>query len=311
MIHLTITPSDPRPAFANLYRSLGAAGPLTDALNAEAPHVLEIHQRIRTLTNSARALKPPRTDDYLAHQIATELEAGRGVPEDLLTTVAGTSDSQTALTRTVTLLQGVGQNLASERDEALRSASDALLGHLNQQLADLLTDLPESARTAPPSAEAALDADRGADYKAHQAAAQQYAAIRSAQGRLAGALWGRETVSAANPWWSHVGYIGDPVAAWPDYLEWKRKGHVTDEHGARRFDTPWPDLSDAEAFDWLLRHPEAKPWIPTRQQYDALVHELGMATRPDPTPKGRNPLRQIFDQDGLVIPPPDVSAMAF
>ena len=287
---ITIRSTVSNPQIGRLNRSTRTNAALAAAIAAVAPEYLSISEQLERLTRTAAKVLPLLTDDDLAADLTARLAVGDDVPADLLTTVAGMPDAGTAWTRASTILNGIAQRLGEERDNLLHDRREAIQANLARQLADLFDTLPPEARNAPRSSQAAIAADAVEGFKAAQTAAATYATIRDAQMQLARATWSIEFTGPAT-WWPILGFIAAPDDAWHDLLSWRATGRARNEYGNTLPVTPpWPDLHTAEAFNWLLDHPKARPWIPTANEYDEAVSRLNTATdQPPKRERGDDP----------------------
>lgn len=275
---MTITITQPTSMLRTpaLHRAIRSNPALTAAFTAEAPQYLTLSEQLDTLIRTARKVQPVRSDDDLAEELTTRLAEGKGVPPDLLKTVANVVDGATAWTRASTLLNAIADRLSQQRDEVIYSRSTPILKHLSEQLAELL-EKSQNLRDAPANADEAIATGNVETFRSAQAAQATYATIRQAQQQLARATWEIEFAGDGS-WWPVLGYIVEPDRIWSDILEWHSLGYTRDEHGnMRKLTPPWPDLASATALPWLLAHPSVQPWIPTRDQYAAVADRFDLA----------------------------------
>lgn len=271
-------------------RAIHANPALKAAVTAHAPRYFELQERLQRLIDTARQVEPGPTDDTLTTLVLDALASGDGVPADFLRTVAATPHPEAVFERAANVLHGIAGALTFERDDQVAARLPQIRGHLADQLAKTIAAATKLL-DAPADAEAAITAGRTEDYEQARELESRYEQIRAAQR----AIWTRET--AADTWWTVVGYIADPQAAWPDYLPWLNAGQrllvETEGTGTLVTSPPWPDLTSAPALWWLARRPEARPWIPrTAEDYEQATLSLELASarsaqgaRRTPTPR--------------------------
>lgn len=100
--------------------------------------------------------------------------------------------------------------------------------------------------------------------------------------------------------------FADPLTVWPDLPHFLRWTYRKDEMGNRRtLEPPWPSLHSQheEMFDWLMDHPDAEVWVPTRPERDQLRAAITEAAQSlnDPSERARQWRRRHsrFDDNAL------------
>lgn len=254
---------------------------LRAAIETVAPEYFALRDQLETLVRTARELKAVPTDDDLRHELEADLAAGKGLPADLLARIAATGDGGTAMARARRVLDAIANDLQGKADNALRSDADAIMHHLHGLLSQTIAQAAE-VRDAPTTAEDAIAAGpKGvARYEKLRAVEARYAEIRAAQSAMV-QLWDIEK-TGPDSWWSVVGFIRSPRVAWEHVVDWHRRGYRIEQDGRARdaqvkLTPPWPALDTAEGLHWLVDHPEASPWVPTREQYTETELRLEMS----------------------------------
>lgn len=154
-----------------------------------------------------------------------------------------------------------------ELDLQLVQNFDSIFVHLNAALGEMLTEGRElSAKlTGVTDVEAAVDADLVEEFRRFRQLGEEYGRLRYQQSVVFTATESEGRAMHAVP----TAYLAAPPAADPDYIARMLHAPVLTSEGRQRpaNAAPWPeDWKSAEAFAWVLAHPEAKPWVPTRAE---------------------------------------------
>jgi len=257
-------------------------GPLANAL-ASLPSWVEARDRLAALESFSVPSQLPETlEARISALIEGTLSGADMSPDQILAEAAaikGRFEAEQLLVSTATRLRGAA---VGDMDVALSSGGDQLLRHLHRQLSDLLAEATEVARVlgSVRTAEQAIDADKVEPWQRLGDLRGGYAAIRNAQT----AVFNRTSSQSLALRQRAVAFIQHPREVDQDFVA-RRAGQPvkikSDDGWVTRNPrpVPWPDLSQPEALDWLVAHPEAGPWVPTERELTRAEEVIAAAAR--------------------------------
>lgn len=249
---------------------------LRDAVEAAVPGYRAV---TAALARCAEVLAARRRDtgraarDDLVARVAADLAAGRDVPAglgaDAYTAVHASALAQAA----VEVLTQVEESLAADRDDATRGAVDGVLRHLNGRLQATVTAARALPLRGAQTADAAIAAGVTGAWTQLGQLRGTYVQVRAAQHRVMAALADAEHVAT-------FGFVANYAQLFPGWARAARGEHL-DVDAATRTATairqPWPDDHPGR-FAWLVAHPQARPWVPTRRQLREAVQAAHAAS---------------------------------
>lgn len=269
------------------------SGALRDSLSRLPEWAATLDQLTR-LDMAAGAPRPNigSTTENLAALITEALAGGGDLPADLTEQAARIKAEVDARTETAHALEKVRSDLTGRLDRIVRENVGTLYRHLNEELQAVLTETRALGDLADiGTAEAAIDSDRGEDYRTLVALEARYAGVRSAQSILT-----RNVSGDTAPRFPELVHMPDPVAVFPDLFDWRARGYVTDERTGerRKVSPPWPvDLTPAAHPDrggamlrWAAESGAAL-WVPTMKQLKEAGATLHDRFAPEPVSLGR------------------------
>lgn len=240
---------------------------------ASIPAWRTVADALTALAASPRPVPPGDPADIVKAHLLDAVRNGSSVPDDLPEVAAKAAGAASAFAALVAGRDNARRELAADLDAALRGHWSTLFEALNAELGAIV----EAARTLAPledltDAETAVRADRVPDYQAYRALLSRYAAVRTAQSRLA-----RHSDALAEVTHAEVMFIAAPDSAFPDWAAWRTTGHKVDPRTKQRIrlSPPWPcdpsgrltvsDAGSPEFLRWILTS-RARAWVPTPHQ---------------------------------------------
>lgn len=218
----------------------------------------------------------------LRAEVIGALLAGDPVPADLGARAYETQLSAASDRAAADVLYGVESTLKNRAAAAVRSGADDGLRALKPLLASVVERAralaPRVARA--PSAEAAVVADPAtlAAYQQFGGCLSEYQAIRAAQRAVTGRSDECIGVTPIGELLRVSGEISNLDQVHPDWRP--------DTNSQRLTEPPWPDYTPSDLLRvqhtrayllWLVSHPVAEPWVPTRSELAANFEEQGRA----------------------------------
>lgn len=171
------------------------------------------------------------------------------------------------------------ENLRADHSGALELAFTqnvaAVFRHLNKELGDLLAEARtiDAKLSGISTLEAAVDAGLVNEFRGLRALGGRHSTLRSAQRAVFQAVDSQGRQMSRLP----AAHIADPIAVDPDFIARTNRARVLirgDETREAR-PAPWPeDWTSYGTFVWLVRNPDAKPWIPTMRELDDAMAAL-------------------------------------
>lgn len=285
--------------YGSLRRATGVLAEVVDALPGYGEALAAQAVADRTVTTYLERLPPVSDHDPSARLLAL-LESGEPLPDDLpalLWTDTKVRREQNAYAESV--CRDVVQRLAHRVDGVLEGQRDRLTALLDERLKATVEEARGIDVLGAEDADSAIDAGVGAQWARLRRLRADYRELRAAQSTVLRLLYGQASGGLRG-----FGFLANYAEMVPGWLELQagRRSVInpdgTSEKGlAAR--APWmppheslisddPDDTDDDLrLDWLLRTPEAVPWIATPKQIkaaeDAAVEALwATATTPDP-----------------------------
>lgn len=231
------------------------------------PAWVQAAEQLTQLTSYSAPVGGDDVDDLLAEEIREALEAGQGVPEDIITRAAAITGHNEAIERVGRALMRAQTSLTVELDEAVTAGAAELYGHLNGELHQVLQDtralLPKLGGVR--DAETAIDAGKVDAWSAFTELSDRFAGVRTAQLQLMRDVT-RSVTHEAPP----EAYLEHALDIYPEVNHAPRGGWVHPAGGNKDpywATPPWPDeWHTPEALLWAVENPEAGAWVATPQQ---------------------------------------------
>ncbi|TFV67221.1 UNVERIFIED_ORG: hypothetical protein E4P37_03425 [Bacillus sp. AZ43] len=274
-------------AYATIHQ---AANPALRAALDTLPRWVRATRALDALADGIAAMPPTPAVADLADELHAALLDGHGMPGDLSAQVGARIVTERVPPAVQAVLEDVAGRLTVDRDAAVTAGSDTILAHLHAQLGaavdtarDAFADLGHARDEAAVIATGATEAWTAV----HQAAAT-VADIRTAQRLIADKIWfGGGQGRGAH--WPSASVIANTLDVFPAYGRWKAHGFTVDAEGHRTvIRDPRPEPGTLAHLEWLATGP-ARPWVPTRAEYDdadaALTAAVRAAHAADPAPR--------------------------
>ncbi len=282
------------------YQTLhGATGPLGDAVAALPGYAaarLELERARGQLSAYLQSLPAPGHVTAAADVVAL-LAAGDPLPPTLPEDTWKAANAPEITRHLGHVFDQALQQIAAHRDRIIHEGADAIVSHLDRAVRECVDEARTLKLKGDTTAEEAIDAGVGAAWGRMRALRATYGEIRDAQATVTRVVYRPNGIDLRG-----FGFLRNFAEFVPDF-DAQRGGRFMDTAfaaGTRPTRYPWlpavPSMTHEDPIDdddlrfaWLVRTPEAVPWVPTPAQLEdarqAALDALA-ATRPRPQ---RNP----------------------
>jgi hypothetical protein len=260
-----------------------APGPLADAL-ATLPSWTAARDRLAALeaVQVPSDGLPATINDRVAGLIEATLSENRPDTSELLSAVVAARARFEGEQLLSSVANGMREDAVTELDEALAAGADHLLGHIHNQLSELLSEATEVARAlgSVSTAEQAIAADKVTAWQRLDELRAGYVAIRRAQN----SVFQRTSSQTSSVSRLAAAYLENPAEVDSDFVA-RRVGQPVRYQSGEGWESrepkpaPWPDLAQPEALDWFAAHPEARAWVPTQGELARAEEQIARAGR--------------------------------
>lgn len=298
----TLLPGSDMP---NLHRD---NGPLGDALRSIPAWVSAARDlaRLTAARPERRNVATPEVEieAYLENALAD----GADIDLDALTDYARTVTAELAVMSALHHgFEAAVRQAANRLDETLRDHRQEIHAHLTAQLVDVVEDARDRADAIGLTAEQAIAAGLVDAYQELGDVLLRFRRLRTAASALNTRL-GWNITHAAHAAFPELMWISNPTDVFEHWRAWHVDGALVnprDDRDRRPLTPPWPEVTargDEGLRGWfvfLARTPDAEPWLPTPEQYDAAAKELAdYAADLRPAPKRRTKVEEIPGHPG-------------
>ena len=242
----------------------------------KAPGLDELTRQIEDLELHAKTLEPLPGPSAVTAELAQLLASEEDLPADLIQRYRDAAAADYGWNIAVDQLGSLLAELHSAQRQLLTDHSSVVFRSLHDQLLGSLDDMRAACDDlrGVSTAEEAIAARKTDEWSRLVTARNSYREVRAAQHLLVGRLTPEGNTELID-WGPHVLYASDLAAVWPALPQWKRYGYTVNEDGdVSRRTPPWPDPTGDEFDLWLVRNPQAKPWVPNIGIATALIANL-------------------------------------
>jgi len=247
-----------------------------------APGLAEFTRQIEDLTLHAKTLDPLPGPEAVTADLGRLLADDEDLPGDLVQRYRDAAAAAYGWNTAVDQLGALLSTLHTTQRQILVEHQAGVFRSLHDQLLDTLAELTAAttALDGASTADEAIAEGKTEHWTRRSTSRATYRDIRAAQELLLAKLI-PEGNTEVREWGPLVLHASDLAAVWPALPQWKRYGYTVDEDGdVSRRAAPWPDPNGDDFDLWLVRHPEAKPWVPSINDATALIVSLENRTLP-------------------------------